>query len=107
MFIALGSLYVNSSLELSSHFNSVAASLNPGGLFLLDWCIQFEPAKTFKQSGDSWEMTQGETKVQSSVKMKPTNYVEQLFEEQLEMQVEDDETCISLASYFTKRAIYP
>jgi len=40
-YVMLGSLYLSSSRETDSHFDSVARALNPGGLYLLDWCVQF------------------------------------------------------------------
>ncbi len=40
-FVMLGSLYINSSEELNSHFDSIGQVLKPGGLYFLDWCIQF------------------------------------------------------------------
>ena len=42
-YILLGSLSVTNASEQESHFNSVASVLKKGGLYLLDWCIQFEP----------------------------------------------------------------
>ncbi|MHC5082127.1 MAG: class I SAM-dependent methyltransferase, partial [Planctomycetota bacterium] len=43
VYILLGSLFVRTPEELEAHFRSVASALSPGGLYLLDWCIQFEP----------------------------------------------------------------
>lgn len=40
-YVLLGSLYLHSMEEMHSHFDSVARALNPGGLYFLDWCIQF------------------------------------------------------------------
>jgi len=40
-FVMLGSLYLNSQKDMASHFDSVAGALRPGGLYFLDWCVQF------------------------------------------------------------------
>jgi len=40
-FVMLGSLYLNSFDEIKSHFDSMSKLLNEGGLYFLDWCIQF------------------------------------------------------------------
>ncbi len=40
-FVMLGSLYLNSLADMTSHFDSVAQALRPGGLYFLDWCVQF------------------------------------------------------------------
>lgn len=40
-FVMLGSLYVNSLQEMTTHFDSMATALRSGSLYLLDWCVQF------------------------------------------------------------------
>lgn len=107
IFIALGDLYVQSTEELHSHLTSVAAALRQGGLFLLDWCIQFEPAKMFKPQADTWEFKQGELDLKCQVLMKPFDHPNQLFEEQLDIEVNEEGKTLSLASHSVKRAIYP
>lgn len=107
IFIALGSLYANSTKEVEQVFQSAANALESGGLFLLDWCVQFDPAQLFSAEGQSWEVLEDKVKIQTSVVMKQTNKVEQLFEEQLEMKVDNGEQVQLLRSYSTKKAIYP
>lgn len=107
VFIALGDLYVRRTDELKTHLASVARALRPGGLFLLDWCIQFEPAAMFKPEGEHWHVTQGDVAVQCHVTMQPTDPLQQLFEEQFSMQVQHGATALHLASPSIKRAVYP
>ena len=40
-YVLLGSLYLNSTADLCSHFDSIANSLLKGGLYFLDLCIEF------------------------------------------------------------------
>ncbi len=47
-FIMIGSLYVNGTEEMNSHFDSISKSLNSGSLYFLDWCIQFSDPEEFK-----------------------------------------------------------
>jgi len=57
-FTLLGSLYAETTAELLSHFATVAAALNPGGLYLLDGCISFrwtDPAG----EDESWSIERG------------------------------------------------
>lgn len=55
VYVLLGSLCAKSTSELRTHFNSVAQVLKKGGLYLLDWCIQYEtPFEA--DDGDSWEI---------------------------------------------------
>lgn len=106
-FTALGSLYVRSSAQLRAHFDAVADALAPGGLYFLDWCVQFEPQTLFKPGGERWEMAQGVIRVQARVEMAPTHPAEQLFEERLTLEVDDAGAHHRLQSRATKRALYP
>jgi len=40
-YLLLGSLFVKSTKDILSHFACVAEALKPGGLYLLDWCVDF------------------------------------------------------------------
>jgi SAM-dependent methyltransferase len=42
VFTMCGSLYTKSTGGFLSHLESVAGALRPGGLYFLDWCINFE-----------------------------------------------------------------
>ena len=54
-FVALGSLYARNTEELYTHFKSVARVLEPGGLYMLDWCVQFGQSPAFaSEEGQSW-----------------------------------------------------
>ncbi len=106
-FTALGSLYVASTAQLRSHFAAVARALAPGGLYLLDWCVQFEPQQLFKPDGERWQMQEGGITVDAQVEMVPTQPAEQLFEERLTLQVSDGAARHTLHSRATKRALYP
>ncbi|KAA3637609.1 MAG: class I SAM-dependent methyltransferase [Calditrichaeota bacterium] len=50
VFVMLGSLYINSMQEINSHFDSISNMLNPGGLYFLDWCIQFTDPTTLDEN---------------------------------------------------------
>ncbi len=40
-YVMIGSLYLKDTEAMERHFDSVARNLMPGGLYFLDWCIQF------------------------------------------------------------------
>jgi SAM-dependent methyltransferase len=106
VYVLLGSLYVKSTSELKTHFDSVARVLKEGGLYLLDWCIQYEtPFET--EGGDSWEMERDGVKVKTTVSWKAINRVEQTFEETIVMDVDDNGEKHDIAGKEIKRAIYP
>jgi SAM-dependent methyltransferase len=52
-FTLLGSLYVENTPDILSHLASVARALNSGGLYLLDWCVNFRWYEGIK-GGQSW-----------------------------------------------------
>jgi SAM-dependent methyltransferase len=103
-FILLGSLQTRNTAELVSHFDSVSCALKPGGLFFLDWCVEFEPSK---ESGDSWEMVSGQVKVKTTYQTNLINPVEQIFEGSLTLEVEDEGVKKVFRETAMERQIYP
>ncbi len=103
-YIMLGSLYVQSTEELVSHFASVSKALNPGGLYLLDWCVDFT---WLGDTDDSWVVEQDGivTYVQHSTRL--INFLEQTFEETIDLAVDDHGTTHRLRRTSIRRAIYP
>jgi SAM-dependent methyltransferase len=102
--VLLGSLFVRSTSQLTSHFNSVAKVLKKGGLYLLDWCIQFDP---LTESGDSWEIEREGIKVKTTILWKAVNRVEQTVEETITLEVNDHGGKQCIVGKEIKRAIYP
>lgn len=45
-YTMLGSLFAKTTSDIRSHFRSVARALNPGGLYFLDWCVNFQWGET-------------------------------------------------------------
>ncbi|MCA9471075.1 MAG: class I SAM-dependent methyltransferase [Nitrospirales bacterium] len=107
VFIALGDLYVTSTNELRMLFDSVANSLNVGGLFLLDWCVQFQPERFFDATGQTWSISKDAVRIDSLVEMRPLDRVEQTFQETLTMNIHEGDRHTRLESASQKRAIFP
>ncbi len=106
VYVLLGSLCAKSASELITHFDSVAQVLNKGGLYLLDWCVQYEtPFEA--EGGDSWEMERNGIKVKTTVSWKAINRVEQTFEETIILDVNDHGEKRSIVGKEVKKAIYP
>lgn len=103
-FILLGSLYASNSSELQSHFTSVAKCLKPGGLYLLDWCVNFNPLTNTKQK---WTMKKGDITVKTAVSYKLINPVNQLYEEEIVLNVIDKGKKKRIIERERKIAIYP
>jgi SAM-dependent methyltransferase len=106
VYILLGSLCARNTQEIHSHFDSVVKALKPGGLYLLDWCIQFEPPWAC-EDGSTWEMSSGDTRITTTVSWKAVSLAEQIFEETIRFEVCDAGRTFTLTDTTAKRAIYP
>ncbi len=106
VYVLLGSLIVQSTSELITHFDSVARVLKKGGLYLLDWCVQYETPFEV-EGGDSWEIERDGIKIKTTVSWKAINRVEQTCEETIVLEVNDHGKQLRIAGTDVKRAIYP
>ena len=104
VFIMLGSLYVKNNDELTSHLDSVNRALRSGGLYFLDWCVNFSPLNDI--SG-SWESEVDGIKVKTRYSARIINKVEQLYEESISVVVNDNGLEQEYTEYSIKKAIYP
>ncbi len=105
-YILLGSLSVRNTSELTRHFDCVAGALKRGGLYLLDWCVQFDPPWG-TEGGTSWEMERAGVKVKTTVSWKLINRVDQTFEEIITVEADDHGKRLKLVDKDLKRAIFP
>ena len=105
-FVMLGSLYLNGQDEMTSHFDSMARCLKRGGLYFLDWCVQFEDplkyadnnAVTYKRDGIS---------VESKFNIRLLDPSEQMYEEVWTLDVNDRGRRRQLQMVERNRAINP
>jgi SAM-dependent methyltransferase len=103
-YITLGSLSAANTQNLFSHFHSVAGTLHQGGLYLLDWCVQFSP---FSDREESWIMEQDQIKVTTCYSEKTINPAEQLVEERIAMEVIDNGSVHHLEEIGLNRVMFP
>ena len=103
-FILLGSLCVSSTDEFISHFDCMSRNLKAGGLYFLDWCVQFAP---ISDRTETWEMGKGSETVVTTYGTKVLDYAEQMYEETLSVRVNDRGKRLTLHDRCIKRAIYP
>jgi len=106
VYVLLGSLHARNTKELRSHFDSVAKVLRNGGLYLLDWCVQYE-SPWAQEGGETWHMKREGVHVKVTVSWKVVDPVEQTFEETIALEVDDHGKCLTLEEKEIKRAIYP
>ncbi len=103
-FVMLGSLYAAATSELISHFASVSRALNPGGLYFLDWCVDFS---WIADTTDSWTMERNGITVEVSYSSKLLNYIDQTFREKITLLVKEGGSTRRLQQDSIRRAIYP
>ncbi|MBW2142734.1 MAG: class I SAM-dependent methyltransferase [Deltaproteobacteria bacterium] len=105
-FVLLGSLFVKDTSELADHFNSVARVLKKGGLYLLDWCIEFDQSK-ISAVGESWEIERNGIQVKTTVSWKAVNPVNQTVEETIALDVDDHGVRQTIVQKDVRRLVYP
>lgn len=103
-FVMLGSIYASSTRELASHFDSVSHALNPGGLYLLDWCIQFDPLAEHSESFET--MFEG-IRVVTHYTTRPLNRIEQTYEEHIVLDITEEGRTRTVETRDLKRGLYP
>lgn len=100
----LGSLYVSNTRDLLSHFRCVSSSLKAGGLYFLDWCVDFTSLANAK---DSWELEAEGIRVHVDYATFVLNIVDQTYEEVMELNINDRGKHINLRDIAVRRVIYP
>ena len=103
-YIMLGSLYVADTVELVAHFDSLAASLKPGGLYLMDWCLR---TWGMPGIGDPWEMEQDGIKVRIKGGTSVVDPIAQTFLDMMDFEVDDHGQHYTVSEKNVVRAVYP
>lgn len=103
-YTMLGSLYVQNTEELFSHFAAAHSALNRGGLYLLDWCVDFS---WLDDTEDSWVIEEDDIAVYVRHSTELLNFIDQTFTEIIELAVDDHGTTHRFTQTTTRRAIYP
>lgn len=98
--------YMSSNEDFLKHLNSIAGSLNKGGLYLLENLkLDWSSKKFFKPQ--SWTMKRDKIKVKTTYTIKLNDTLEQLFDEELKLEVNDNGYKAVIASTFTSKMIFP
>jgi SAM-dependent methyltransferase len=103
-FVLLGSLFASNTAELISHFESTAAALRPGGIYLLDWCVQFDK---MLEGSDSWVIERDNIRTETFCSTRYVDPVGQTMEEILRIEVDDQGNKLELEDKRMRRVIYP
>ncbi|PIE36094.1 hypothetical protein CSA56_01385 [candidate division KSB3 bacterium] len=102
--LLLGSMYIDSPADFVCHLDAVSAALKPGGLYLLEWCVEFEPVEDLE---DSWQMEQDGIRIDVHYAAKQLNRLDQTYRETILLTVDDHGTPLELREEAVKLAVYP
>lgn len=105
-FVMLGSLYVNTLDEMTSHFDSMAKALKSGGLYFLDWCVQFDDPMRHAENNTVVAERDGIT-VESKFNIRLVDPDQQMYEEIWTVDVNDHGNKRRLQMIERNRAIFP
>jgi SAM-dependent methyltransferase len=105
-FIMCGSLYVQSTSEMLRHLTNVARVLRPGGLYFLDWCINFEWCAA-PRTDQAWTIERDGVKLSVVFKLEIVDRAEQLARHVLRADVDDRGEKLVLESTDVVRVILP
>jgi len=104
-FMLMGTIgYVRSNDEFLAHLNSVAKSLRPGGLYLLENVRHDWPSKDNRQS---WVMKKHGITVKTSYDLKVKDKMAQLCKETLRLDIDDHGKKLAVESRFDSKLIFP
>lgn len=103
-FVALASLYVTNTDELRTHFRAMAGALRPGALYVMEWCVDFDPMVDVV---DSWKVERNGIVVAASYWSRSVNRIEQLYEDTLHLEIDDHGKHLTLEDTSLRRRIFP
>lgn len=87
-FVMLGSLYLDSTAQMSQHFDAMARALKPGGIYFLDWCLQFSDPLTAAKN-NAYRVEKDGITIESEFRLKLLDEKEQMYEEVWSVTVND------------------
>ncbi len=105
-YVMLGSLYLNSLDDMTAHFDRMARSLQPGGLYFLDWCIQFSNLLVPRMASAVTQESDG-IRVESHFNTRLVDSARQMYEEIWTVHVDDHGRRRTFETIERNRAIFP
>jgi SAM-dependent methyltransferase len=105
-YVMLGSLYLNSLEEMTSHFDSMARALRPGGLYFLDWCVQFSDPLA-SAANNAFVNERDGIRVESKFNIRLVDPARQMYEEVWTLNIVDNGRHKRFELIERNRAIFP
>lgn len=105
-YTMIGSVHAESTEDVLSHLTSVSQALRPGGLYFLDWCINFTWLDP-KRESDTWSVEQDGIKVNVHFEPVTSNRVTQVCSGKVIVDVEEDGRKFRLEGVDIRHTIFP
>jgi hypothetical protein len=105
-YTMIGSLYAQTTEDLNSHFDSVGKALNPGGLYFLDWCVNFQWADP-SDADHSWKIERGPMKIEVRFRSELFNRAAQTVQNKLIANIDDAGKLLKLETEDVVRTVFP
>ncbi len=105
-FTMLGSLYAETTEDLLSHFTAVAKALNSGGLYFLDWCINFQWGD-ISNGEQSWTMEKEGAKIDVRFVSEVVDRAAQICKHKILADVDEHGKILHLETVEVGRTIFP
>jgi SAM-dependent methyltransferase len=106
VYTMCGSLYVQSTGDILTHLSAVARALTPGGLYFLDWCINFEWCSAPRED-QAWTIEKDGIKISVKFHLEITDRASQTARHRLSAKVEDQGRTQRFESVDIVRVILP
>jgi SAM-dependent methyltransferase len=103
-YVLLGSLYARDTAHLHAHFHAVARALVTGGLYFMEWTVDFDPMVDVI---DAWEVERDDIRIKASYWTRCVNRVEQIYEDALHLDIEDRGGQRVLEDRAVRRRMFP
>ena len=104
-YTMLGSLFAKTTSDIKSHFRSVARALNPGGLYFLDWCVNFQWGES--ASIQRWTVEKKNVRARMRFRSEVLNRGSQMVRNTLTAEINDAGKRMHLESVDDVRTIFP
>jgi SAM-dependent methyltransferase len=105
-YVMLGSLYAETTRDLNMHLESIGRVVKPGGLYFLDWCINFDWDSKLPRE-QKWTIEQQGTRVDCQFISEVAERATQTCRNRLLAEVHDHGRTLHLGSTENTRTVFP
>lgn len=91
---------------MTSHFDSMAAAIRPGGLYFMDWCVQLTNPLVKNRNNEIHQVVDG-IRITSRFDIRLLDPIEQTYEEKWTVLIDDHGSTRRLQMIEKNRAIFP